>query len=98
MAARSPAAIAAIKASSVVAPTTPTLPVPLGTADPVVCMMSDLPAALHRTVGGELSHRLFHLIYVGRGKWFRGLPVLFRAPRTNETIGRPAATDCPCPP
>src|SRR5229473_1659059 len=93
IAARSPAAIAAIRASSDEAPTKPPLLADLGTGEPVVCIVIASPARLHRTIGWQFSHRLFHLIYVGRWKWFRGLGVLFRVPCSNETIGRFAVNE-----
>src|SRR5258708_13775754 len=93
IAARSPAAIAAIRASSDIAHTKPPLLADLGTGEPVVCIVIGLPRAAASHLGWEFSHRLFHLIYVGRWKWFPGLGVLFRVPRSNETIGRLAANE-----
>src|SRR5215467_7416978 len=88
MAARSPAAIAAIRASSDIAHTKPPLLADLGTGEPVVCIVIGLPRAAASHLGWEFSSWLFHLIYVGRWKWFRGLGVLFRVPCSNETIRR----------
>src|SRR5258708_27303521 len=93
VAARPPAAMAAIRASSDEDPTKRHLLADLGTGEPVVCIVIASPARLHRTIGWEFSHPLFHLIYVGRWKWFRGLGVLFRVPCRNETIGRFAVNE-----
>src|SRR5258708_34628216 len=93
IAARSPAAIAAIRASSDRAPTKPAVLAGLGTGEPVVWIVIGPPRAAGSQLGWEFSHRLFHLIYVGRWKWFRGLGVLFRVPRSNETIGRFAVNE-----
>src|SRR5882672_11627445 len=93
IAARSPAAIAAIRASSDEAPTKPPLLADLGTGEPVACIVIGLPRTAASHLGWEFSHRLFHLIYVGRWKWFRGLGVLFRVPCRNETIGRFAVNE-----
>src|SRR5215470_2549797 len=88
MAARSPAAIAAIRASSDIAHTKPPLLADLGTGEPVVCIVIGLPRAAASHLGWEFSHWLFHLIYVARWKWFRAPGVLFRVPCRNETMGR----------
>src|SRR6266446_5885253 len=93
MAARSPAAIAAIRPSSDVAPTKPPLLADLGTGEPVVCIVIASPARLHRAIGWDFSHRLFHFIYIARWKWFRRLGILFRVPCRNETIGRFAVNE-----
>src|SRR5262249_27280220 len=88
IAARSPAAIAAIRASSDMAHTNPPLLADLGTGEPVVCIVIGLPRAAASHLGRKFSRWLFHLVYIGRSKWFRGVGVLFRAPCSNETIGR----------
>src|SRR5215471_8179026 len=90
IAARSPAAIAAIRASSDMAQTKPLL-ADLGTGEPVVCIVIGLPRAAASHLGCQSNQRLFHFIYRGRRKWFRGVGVLFRAPGGNETIGGFAA-------
>src|SRR5258708_3139647 len=95
IAARSPAAIAAIRASSDIAHTKPPLLADLGTGEPVVCIVIGLPRAAASHLGWEFSHRLFHLIYVGRWKWFRGLGLLFRVPRSKKKMGRLGVNERP---
>src|SRR6266481_2208348 len=92
IAARSPAAIAAIRASSDVAPTNPTLLADLGTGAPVCIVIGPPPAAASHH-GREFNQRLFHFIYRGRWKWFRGVRLLFRVRCGNETIGRFAVNE-----